>query len=100
MPDFEFTGLTDRTYAQSKDAHDGSPVGTVKPGAVLELDEPLDADWLPYDDGEKPEKDAAEPASSGLAAGLNADLTEIDSAAKSLADTTIGAIRGKGKPAS
>lgn len=51
MPLFFFTGLTAMTYPESKDAA-GQPLGTVQPGDVRDLDEPLDHLWVPASGGE------------------------------------------------
>jgi hypothetical protein len=54
MPDFTFCGPTERTYPESRDAYQ-VPVGTVKPGDVLELAGPLDQDWREYEGDDAPE---------------------------------------------
>lgn len=53
MPSYEFTGLTPMTYPESRDAA-GIPIGTVQPGDIRDLDEPLDHLWVPA--GSKPVK--------------------------------------------
>jgi hypothetical protein len=52
MPDYTYTG-PERTYPESRDAYQ-VPVGTVKPGDVLELTGPLDQDWREYEGDAKP----------------------------------------------
>jgi len=52
MPDYTYTG-PERTYPESRDAYQ-VPVGTVKPGDVLELAETLDQDWREYEGDTKP----------------------------------------------
>ena len=51
MPNFTFTGLTERVYPESRDAY-GVPLGLVKPGDVLELDQAPDQFWTPYEAGQ------------------------------------------------
>ena len=50
MPVFVYRG-TERVYPESCDSY-GVPLGTVKPGDVLRLDQAPDQFWAPYEDGE------------------------------------------------
>jgi hypothetical protein len=49
MPNFVYVGPGGpRTYPESRDAY-GVPLGLVKPGDVLELDQAPDQFWAPYE---------------------------------------------------
>ena len=58
MPSFTYCGASSGMYPMARDAYD-VPLGTVKPGDVIERDEAPDADWRPYeperDGGSEPE---------------------------------------------
>jgi hypothetical protein len=46
MPEFTFAGPSARAYTESR-CTDGEPVGTVEPGDIRDLPEPLDEHWQP-----------------------------------------------------
>jgi hypothetical protein len=49
VPAFTYTGLTERVYPETRDSW-SVPLGLVKPGDVLELDQAPDQFWTPYED--------------------------------------------------
>jgi hypothetical protein len=65
MPPLRFTAPIPYDYPASRDSY-GVPLGTVKPGDVLDLPEPPDRWWTPYEDGS--EEEAASPEPPGEAA--------------------------------
>ena len=66
MPSFTYCGASSGMYPMLRDAYD-VPVGTVKPGDVLEFDQAPDADWQPYESGSEPAPEpAAEPAADTI----------------------------------
>ncbi len=44
MPEFTYAGLVPREYPESRHS-DGTPVRSVQPGDIRDLDGPLDGDW-------------------------------------------------------
>lgn len=66
MPEHTFTGLVPTAYPDSKDAA-GAPVGTAEPGAVLDLDGPLDSGWQPVRAAAVKPKDKAAPGTDTAA---------------------------------
>jgi hypothetical protein len=58
MPPYRFAGPGPYDFPASRDTR-GIPLGTVEPGDVRDLDEPIGPWWVPASDGQ-----GAEPASS------------------------------------
>jgi hypothetical protein len=54
MPSYRFTAEIPYDYPASRDSY-GVLLGTVKPGDVLDLPEPPDMWWTPYEDGSEGE---------------------------------------------
>ena len=50
MAPFVYQGPYERTYPESRDSY-AVPLGTVKPGDVLDLPEAPDQYWTPYEGG-------------------------------------------------
>ena len=65
MPAWTMTDFNPRDYPAQRDAY-GVPLGTVKPGDVIERDEAPDQYWAPYD-GEPPASDTPETDTAGQA---------------------------------
>lgn len=61
MPDFTYTGGTERVYPETRDSY-GVNLGLVKPGDVFRLDAAPDQFWAPYEDGETGSEDEGPPA--------------------------------------
>ncbi|HLK78610.1 MAG TPA: hypothetical protein VKU77_33790 [Streptosporangiaceae bacterium] len=60
MPEFTYTGLVPREYPESRHS-DGTPVRSVQPGDIRDLDGPLDGDWREAADADRAVQAAETP---------------------------------------